>query len=150
MVNVNNDISQLPEVLSGVPQISVLGPILYLNFTADLPLFALIANLVDDIVVMAKSKYLNTASHLHQENLKTIEECMKLWHIKPNEIKSSYINFTLKRGHCPEVKSEKHEVKYLGIHLDQKPIWQSHIISKRYQLGIKLRTMIWLLHRSYL
>ena len=117
-----------------------MGPILYLNFTADPPLsaYTYAANLADDTVVMAKSK---TASHLHQENLKTIEECMKLWHIKPNEIKSSYINFTLKRGHCPEVKSEKHEVKYLGIHLDQKPIWQSHIISKRYQLGIKLRTI---------
>ena len=76
---------------------------------------------------------------------------MKLWRIKANEFKSSHITFTLKRGHCPEVKlngnalPQSNEVKYLGIHLDQKLTWQSHIISKRKQLGIKLRTMIWLL-----
>ena len=97
MVNVN-DISNLHEIISGVPQSSV--------FTADLPLSAntYTATFAGDTVVMAKSKYSNTALHLLQENLKRIEEWMKLWRIKTNEFKASHITFTLKRGHCPEVK----------------------------------------------
>ena len=42
---------------------------------------------------------------------------MELWRIKVNEFKSFDINFTVKRGHCPEVKlngnalSQSKEVK---------------------------------------
>ena len=74
---------------------------------------------------MAKSKYANTAAHLPQENLKKIEQCMKLWRIQANELKSSHITFTLKRGHCPKVKPngkaspQNNEVKHVRIHLDQ-------------------------------
>ena len=156
MVKVNNEMSHLYEIFSGVPQGSVLGPVLYLIFTADLPLSAntYTATFADDTVIMAKSKYPNTASDLLQENLKSVEEWMKLWRIKANELKSSHITFTLKRGTCPKVKlngndlPQNNEVKYLGIHLDEKLTWQSHIMNKRKQLGIKLRSMIWLLGRT--
>ena len=58
MLNVNNDISHLHEIFSGVSQGSVLGPILYIIFIADLPLSANThtATFADDTVVMAKSK----------------------------------------------------------------------------------------------
>ena len=38
MVKVNNEMSHLYEIFAGVPQGSVFGPVLYLIFTADLPL----------------------------------------------------------------------------------------------------------------
>ena len=63
-------------------------------------------------------------------------------------------SFTLKRGHCPQVKlnenasPQNNEVKYLGINFDQKLTWQTHIINKRKQLGIKLRAMVLLLGRT--
>ena len=80
MVKFNNEMSHLYEIFSGVPQGSVLGPVLYSIFTADLPLSAntYTATFADDTVIMAKSKYPNTASDLLQENLKSVEEWMKL------------------------------------------------------------------------
>ena len=39
-------------------------------------------------------------------------------------------------------------MKYIGIYLDEKLTWQYHIMNKRKQLGIQLRSMIWLLGRT--
>ena len=78
MVKGNNEIFHLHEIFCGVPKGSVLGllVVIYLFFTTDLPLSAntYTATFADDTVIVAKSKYPNTASHLLQENLKSIEE----------------------------------------------------------------------------
>jgi hypothetical protein len=40
------------------------------------------------------------------------------------------------------------EVKYLGIHLDQRLTWCKHITTKRKQLDFKLRNLYWIIGRK--
>jgi len=39
------------------------------------------------------------------------------------------------------------DVKYLGLHLDQRLNWRTYIKAKRQHLNLKLRGMYWLLGR---
>ena len=67
--------------------------------------------------------------------------------IKVNPTKSTHVCFTLRKGTCPNVflKNEhipqKCEVRYLGLILDKKLTWKSHIKKKRLLLNYKLRQL---------
>jgi hypothetical protein len=47
-----------------------------------------------------------------------------------------------------QIPQENH-VKYLGLHLDRRLTWHTHIFSKRKQLGLSLTKMYWLLGRKF-
>jgi len=70
--------------------------------------------------------------------------------MKANETKSVQITFILKKVTCPPVQlnnrqlSQTEEIKYLGIHLDQKLTWRKHISAKRRQL----RKLYWIVGRK--
>jgi len=58
------------------------------------------------------------------------------------------------RSTCPQVTMKnvpipmRPTVKYLGLYLDQRLTWSTHIKSKRLHLYFKLRSMNWLLGRK--
>lgn len=154
-VKYNNERSALHEIGSGVPQGSILGPVLYLIYTADLPTAdnTTTATYADDTALLSAHIDPRTASQLLQKQLDQVEKWLKLWRINANQSKSTHVTFTLRKETCPPVRLNNEEIpqeehaKYLGIYLDRKLTWQKHIWTKRKQLDIKLRSLYWLVGR---
>ena len=141
---------------SGVPQGSVLGPILYILYTADLPSNPEItlATFADDTAILASHPDPNVASQMLQNNILSVEKWLSKWRIKANSSKSFHVTFTNRKGSCPSVTlfgskiPQADDVKYLGMHLDKHLNWRKHIFTKRKQLGLQLQKMYWLIGRK--
>jgi hypothetical protein len=109
------------------------------------------ATFAGDTAIMSSDHDPNTASQKLQQHLNLLQNWMKKWKITVNLAKSTQITFTT-RTICPQVTINnfpipiKQEAKYLGLHLDQKLSWQTHIIAKRRQLDLKVRNMNWLIN----
>jgi len=119
------------ETLSGVPQGSVLGPLLFLLFINDLPthinsecrLFA------DDALVYSTKKSLA----ILQQDLVKLAEWSNLWQLKFNPSKCSVLSigelnskqpFYLDNVQLTNVNSHP----YLGIELHSSLRWDGHIL----------------------
>lgn len=152
-VKVKDEKSPKIEIRSGIPQGSVLGPILYTLYTADMPISprVTIATYADDTAIAAVDECPQNASFNIQSELNDLENWYKRWNIKVNSEKSSHITFSLRRGDCPPViinnePIPKHNtVKYLGMTLDRSLTWKPHIKAKQNMLKIKSRKLYWLL-----
>lgn len=153
MVKHNGECSKINDIKSGVPQGSVLGPVLYIIFTADLPTNAqsTTATFADDTVIMASSTNPKDASSMLQKSLNEIQDWLKKWRMKANEGKSVQVTFTTRKETCPAVclnnvvLPQSDSAKYLGLHLDRKLLWRTHILTKVNHLRTKLRNLYWLL-----
>jgi len=72
-------VAQLKDINSGVPEGSMLGPALYLLYTADLPvvLDIITATYADDIVILTAHKDYMEASQRLQKSLFHIQKWLK-------------------------------------------------------------------------
>ncbi|GBP21683.1 Probable RNA-directed DNA polymerase from transposon X-element [Eumeta japonica] len=137
-VKINSDTSDMHVIRSGVPQGSVLGPVLYLIYTADLPAHAstTTATYADDTAILSTHENQDSASDSLQQHLNLIEKWLRQWRIKANTDKSVQVTFTLRRKTCPPVKlcnveiPQADDAKYLGMHLDRRLTWRKHIWTK--------------------
>jgi len=76
------------------------------------------------------------------------------WRIKPNPNKSVHTTFTLRHSICPNVYLNNililtsDSVRYLGLNLDKRLTWNSHIRIKRLTLNARLRRLRTLLTKN--
>jgi len=102
---VKGEVSALFPINSGVPQGSVLGPMLYLLFTSDLPQApnVTIGTFADDTVILTCHTDVLRASFCLQEYLNIIQSWLHTWKIKINVSKSTYLTCTLRRDPSPPI-----------------------------------------------
>jgi len=97
--------STINQIKSAVQQGSVCGPLLYLLYTADVPITptAHIGTFADDTVIMSRHYDPQIAAARVQEHLNLIQTWLQDWRIKVNKTKSTQVIYTLRRSDCPLV-----------------------------------------------
>ncbi|KAJ4430518.1 hypothetical protein ANN_19106 [Periplaneta americana] len=139
-------ITTVKSIQAGVPQDSVLGPYLYLIYVSDFPRDPnlITAEFADDVAVLCKDSCEMAANKL-QQFLHLVDVWCNKWKIKMNPSKSNVIQFTYKRNTenqsitlQGEEVSHAESVRYLGLYLDRKLTWNTHISSLVKRLRHKL------------
>lgn len=148
--------SSVREIQAGVPQGSVLRPVLYLLYTYDMPTIpdVTVATFADDTAILAVGMNFRGAADKLQTATNTICNLTKKWKINLNEMKSTYVNFTYKNEEKFPIRindktiPHANSAKYLGMNLDAALRWKEHIKKKRTELNLKLRKMYWMIGRK--
>ena len=138
-VNVNGFLSDKISPIAGVPQGSVLSPLLFLIYVNDLPNLHHRQNsksqFADDTALWAASKNVQFESKLLCKDLRKLAKWCAKWRIKLNPEKTKVIIFSrypLTRKSEPVLKlyGERFkiypQVKFLGITFDSKLTFQKH------------------------
>lgn len=141
-VSIKNFESLLFYISAGVPQGSLIGPILYSVYTSDLPPLpdgCFLSLFADDTAILCKGRATITAKNKLQQCLDLLSDYSIKWKIKINASKTNAILFPYKNSyrllpptHCKVTMSGSdidwsNEVVYLGLTLDKKLLFRSHI-----------------------
>ncbi len=134
---VNSKISKTEEISTGVPQGSVLGPILFTLYVNDMPhavsakprLFA------DDTCIFTFDKSISALTSTLNGELRLLFEWLAANKLLVNTSKTNYCIFApSKNTIIPNIKIEMsveltraHDIKYLGRKIDDKLSWDSHV-----------------------
>jgi hypothetical protein len=158
-VKVNSTISTPRTIDSGVPQGSVLGPILFNLYTHDIPDFqrTKTALYADDMATYAHSYYAQAALTQNQIHVRMLKKYYARWNLKINESKTETIIFARKRTNTKLITKLKvgdhtipprDTVKYLGLQLDARLNLKRHIKMATARGNAAIRILYPLLNRN--
>lgn len=137
-VRIENAYSLPGNLKSGVPQGTVLSPLLYTLYVADFPTFPLtnLALYADDTAIYSQSFYAQAAKQRLAHHLTKILPYFQEWKLTLNATKTELVVFTRKFTNNriinplivdgAEIKQKK-VAKYLGVRLDDRLSFQNHI-----------------------
>lgn len=144
-------VSSWKEVTCGVPQGSILGPLLFIMYVNDLPLHLTcpIFQFADDTSSLIVSKSLSLISSLGCQILDQMKKWCSLNSLMLNEKKTSLVQFKGCSNESVLVKSQKSiplssEIKFLGIIIDHNLKFEKqidHVIKKLNKACFAIRTI---------
>ena len=155
-VHVKGIDSQTESIKSGVPQGSILGPMLFNLYINDMPHNNIHNNshlhiFADDTLITGQSRQPTLATRQVQQNLNQVEKWLEKWRLTINIDKCQAVLYTkrhsLYRRLPPPLKLNGQEInwnteaKYLGVILDQKLLFKSHINWIRARAFGRLKTL---------
>lgn len=123
-VSFNNTVSDKQLINVGVPQGSILGPILFLLYINDLPNIALdeiYYNFADDTTTQIRHTDLQVATEMSGEAQSRARQWFSANKLFLNEAKTQNFVFSLKK-----TEAVTDNVRFLGVALDQKLLWDAH------------------------
>lgn len=136
-IKIGNTYSKTQNVAAGVPQGSILGPILFLYYINDIPKSpnTNIALFADDTAIMAQSWKKDQAIKYIQRHIVELEVFYHKWKVKINVLKTELLVFSQKEKknnthivYMNEIPvNSKEDAKYLGVDLDKKLTFNKHI-----------------------
>jgi hypothetical protein len=152
-VSQSNSMSSIHPMCAGIPQGSILGPILYTIYTADIPTHpsTILSTFADDTCILSPHVDPHQASESLQNHLQILEDWFRKWRIKTNEAKSTNITFTLRKSVCPPVFLNQNPiptaniVRYLGLYMDKRLTWNPHTRLKRQETNRRYKMLLRLL-----
>ena len=146
-VVIDGEVSEPVPVTSGVPQGSVLGPILFLVYINDMPQYTKSSQVrlfADDTIVYLTISSIEDCNSL-QEDLKQLERWAQEWLMEFHPAKCNVLRITKKKskitfpytlqGHILE---EVSSAKYLGINISDDMSWNRHVDTTASKANSKL------------
>ena len=137
---VEGTLSSSRPVRAGVPQGSILSPLLYNLYTHDIPKTrgTNLALFADDTAVYTSGRVSVCIANRLQKSMNHIGKWLTKWRIMVNPEKSTCVYFPLRRtDDMPNVRllgkiiPEAKEAKYLGVTIDSKLSFTKHITNVR-------------------
>lgn len=162
-VFISGTLSEVFMILAGVPQGSILGPILFNLFTSDLPALpgdGTLSLFADDTALMFKGRVIRALTAKLQTGLNMLAEYFVNWKIKINATKTQTIIFPHSQSRrlipADDIKIQlggnliewSKEVVYLGLTLDSKLIFKAHVDKIKQKCTTLLKSLYPLINRK--
>ena len=133
---INNIMSEPQQITCGIPQGSILGPLLFNLYINNLPKISKfsVRLFADDACLTLRDKNVSKLENLTNQELIKINNWRKLSKLSINYSKSNYIIFSKTNDNKQynisiegNILERVKEVRYLGVYIDEKLSWKSHI-----------------------